>query len=122
METNKNRIAFIVILGVLIVSNVFFGLNYFLLKNTVQNLELKQLKVDTNTKVLHFTSLFIKEVLQSEKEVNFETRLLLENAVRDLKDEEIRGEWERFTSSNTETEAQESVKRLLGILIEKIQN
>lgn len=117
---HRTRISIIVLLGLLIISDAFFALNYFLVKKERDTLESKQIEADTNTKVVHFMSLFVKEVLQSDKEVDFETRLSLENAVRDLKDEEIKKEWDRFTGSNSEVEAQNSVKRLLGILVDKI--
>ena len=48
-----------------------------------------------------------------------ETRLSLENAVRDLKDEEIMAEWQNFIASKTEADAQTSVKKLLGIRSEE---
>ncbi|MEI8175216.1 MAG: hypothetical protein WCG28_04675 [bacterium] len=78
-------------------------------------------QTELNEKVISFASMFINKVLKSEKEVDFETRLSLENAVRDLKDEEVMSEWQNFTASKTEIEAQNSVKKLLGILISKIQ-
>jgi len=53
--------------------------------------------------------------------LDFETRLSLENSVRDLNDPEIMAEWQNFTNSKTEADAQTSVKTLLGILISKIQ-
>ena len=53
--------------------------------------------------------------------MDFETRLSLENAVRDLKDKEVMEEWQNFTGSKTEAEAQNSVKKLLGILINKVR-
>jgi len=34
---------------------------------------LKETKVELNTKVIDFTSMFIEKVLQAEKEVDFET-------------------------------------------------
>ena len=116
MEHNKH-LPLIVLIGVLVVGNVFFGLGYW-----SQNNELGRAEVAAvNTKVLDFTSLFIREVLQAESEVDFETRLNLENAVRDLKDAEIMAEWQTFVASSTELEAQNSVKKLLEILVGKIQ-
>lgn len=117
----RKRIFIIIVLGVFVISYVFFALNYFLLKDQINILEVRQENTETNVKVVHFMSLFIKEVLQSDQEVDFETRLSLENAVRDLKDEEIKKEWDDFTKSNSEIEAQNNVKSLLGVLIDKIQ-
>jgi hypothetical protein len=45
----------------------------------------------------------------------------LENEVRDLKDPAVMAEWQNFTNSKTEADAQNSVKTLLGILVDKIQ-
>jgi hypothetical protein len=45
----------------------------------------------------------------------------LETAVRDLKDEEILNQWQKFVDSKTETEAQKEVKNLLELLINKIK-
>jgi hypothetical protein len=53
--------------------------------------------------------------------VDFDTRLSLENGVRDLKDPEIMAEWQNFTGSKTEADAQNSVKKLLEMLVDKIQ-
>ena len=121
MQENKKRIFIIIVIGVLVISNVFFALNYFSVSKELETTKATESKTELNTKVINFTSLFIKKVLQANIEVDFETRLSLENAVRDLKDPEIMSEWQKFTASSTEAEAQNSVKRLLGILINKIQ-
>jgi len=120
MEHNK-RLSFIILVGVLLVGNVFFGLGYVMQGNELQDIKNGLGKVVINGKVLNFTSLFIKEVLQAESEVDFETRLQLENAVRELKDEEIMAEWQSFVESQTEAQAQNSVKRLLGVLVGKVR-
>lgn len=121
MMENKKRVFIIIIIGALVIGNVFFALDYFSAYKELRDLKSTQAKVELNTKVLNFTSMFIKKVLQAEKEIDFETRLSLENAVRDLKDGEIMAEWTNFIGSQTEAEAQNSVKKLLGILVSKIQ-
>ncbi len=121
IEPKVERIAIIVVISALVVGNVFFGFNYFALSKEIGEAKSGQSKVETNEKIINFTSLFIKKVLQADTEVDFETRLSLENAVRDLKDAEVIAEWQNFTGSSTEAEAQNSVKKLLGILINKIQ-
>jgi len=118
---NKERVAIIIVIGALVIGDVFFGFNYFFLNQELQTVKTEQTKSDLNTKVLAFTSLFIQKVLQANTEVDFETRLSLENAVRDLKDDQIMAEWQNFTASTTEAGAQASVKKLLGILVSKIQ-
>ncbi|MFA6520614.1 MAG: hypothetical protein WCT44_03350 [Candidatus Paceibacterota bacterium] len=121
MIENNKRALYLIIFGVLLVGNVFFALNYFTTKAELQEIQSTTTKAVLNEKVVNFASMFIKQVLQADKEVDFETRLSLENAVRDLKDEQIMAEWQKFVGSKTEAEAQNSVKRLLGILIGKIQ-
>ncbi|HEY4510396.1 MAG TPA: hypothetical protein VJJ73_00995 [Candidatus Paceibacterota bacterium] len=121
MMESKNRLVLIIVIGALVVGNVFFALNYFLLNRELNSAYSIRDKAEVNTKVVNFASMFVKKVLQADKEVDFETRLSLENAVRDLKDKEIMEEWQNFTGSKTEAEAQNSVKKLLEILISKIQ-
>jgi hypothetical protein len=121
MENHNKRVIIIIIIGALLVGNVFFGINYFTQAKELQEIKSTQTKTQLNSKVLDFASLFIKKVLQADNEVDFETRLSLENAVRDLEDDQIMAEWQNFVSSKTEAEAQASVKTLLGLLISKIQ-
>ena len=75
----------------------------------------------TNQKVLDFTKLFIDEVLKANAEINFDTRLKLENAVRGLNDQDILTQWQKFTDSKAEGEAQLEVKNLLETLVGKIR-
>ncbi len=119
IENEKRFIAILII--ILILGNVFFAYKYFAFYKELQTIKSTQTKVELNQKIINFASMFIKKVLQAEKEVDFETRLSLENAVRGLKDEEVMAEWQNFTVSKTEAAAQNSVKKLLGILINKIQ-
>ncbi|MEK7624554.1 MAG: hypothetical protein AAB404_02465 [Patescibacteria group bacterium] len=74
-----------------------------------------------NEKNLSFAKLFIDQVLKAEKEIDFETRLKLENAVRNIGDDEILIQWQKFIESKTEAEAQTGVKNLLDLLVDKIQ-
>lgn len=75
----------------------------------------------TNNSILNFLNLFINKVLKSQGEIDFETRLNLEGAVRGLKDEQVLLAWQSFTNAKTEPEAQTAVKNLLGILVAKLQ-
>lgn len=118
---NKKRVSVIIVIGALAICSVFFALSYFSVYQELQAIKSIQNKTELNEKVVNFTSMFIKKVLQTDKEVDFETRLSLENAVRDLKDEEVMAEWQNFTGSKTEIGAQNSVKKLLEILVSKIQ-
>jgi hypothetical protein len=121
MEENKKRLFVIIVIGALVIGNAFFGLNYFLLRNEIKEQNYVKGKMELNDKIINFTSLFIKKVLQADQEINFETRLSLENAVRDLNDKEVMAHWQNFTESKTENEAQDNVKKLLEILINKIE-
>ena len=74
-----------------------------------------------NAKILNFTKIFIEEVLRAKTEIDFETRLKLENTVRGIDDEEILKQWNEFLNSKTESEAQDRVKNLLDLLVSKIK-
>ena len=117
---NKSKITLILIL-ILLLGNFFFSVKYFsILKESRQTETLLEAQ-KTNDKVLEFAQFFIKEVLKANKEVSFETRLKLENMVRSLGDKEILAQWSKFTESKTESSAQEEVKNLLEILVEKVK-
>ncbi|GBD34408.1 hypothetical protein HRbin35_00125 [bacterium HR35] len=109
------------IIFLLIVINLYLLFNLYKLQTQINLLKEKQSNViqPINRKTLEFLDLFVKKVLKADKEVDFETRLLLENKVRELQDKEILDTWNKFVNSKNETEAQNNVKDLLEILIEK---
>ena len=74
-----------------------------------------------NARILDFTNMFIEDVLMANEEVSFDTRLSLENSVRELNDEEIFAQWQKFTKAGTKDEASVEVKVLLSLLIKKIE-
>ena len=115
------NIFWIVLIIVLIIGNIFFISEYLNLKKDLQKEQSSVESQNLNIKILNFTQLFIEKVLKSDTEVDFETRLKLENSVRELDDSEILSKWQDFIDSQTEGEAQESVKNLLEILIGKIK-
>jgi hypothetical protein len=104
----------------LILGNIGFGVGYFLEKTENKKLQNDLKAQQLNVKVINFSNLFIEKVLKAKTEVSFEDRLKLENAVRDLEDPAILNLWEKFTESNTQDQAQESVKNLLDALVKKI--
>lgn len=116
MQDNKHL--YFILVAVLLAGNLFFGFQYF---SQLSAMRSSEAKAELNGKVRDFALMFIRDVLQAEGEVDFETRLKLENTVRDLGDAEIKAEWKNFTDSKTEVGAQESVKKLLEILVTKIQ-
>jgi hypothetical protein len=72
-----------------------------------------------NEKVLAFRNMFTEKVLLSDKEVDFDTRLALETAVRGLNDQEIFDQWQAFTKAQTREEASAEAKKLLHLLVQK---
>ena len=117
---NKPKITLIIIF-IFLVSSVFFGVKYFAVQKELRQTQAVLEIQKTNEKVLEFTKLFIEKVLKAQTEVDFETRLKLENAIKDLKDEEILAQWQKFTESKTGVQAQEEVKNLLEMLVSKIK-
>jgi len=126
---NRQKLVTILII-VLIVINIFLIYRYLLLTQEIEkmkvasNLPEKNAVIFPNNKnerIVNFLKLFITKVLKAEGEVDFEKRLKLENAVREIQDKEILAQWIKFTESKTEDEAQKNVKDLLEILVNKLQ-
>lgn len=118
MTTSK--LVTIFIIAILLLGNVFFLFQYGNAQRELAELKTKAQSQDVNGNVLAFTKLFIQTVLNAEQEIDFETRLSLENAVRDLEDKEILAQWQNFVNSATEAQAQREVKRLLQLLLNKM--
>ena len=117
---NKKRIIFIIVIGLLIVGNVYFALLYASSSKDLSVVKKENESFHKNEKVISFTRLFVGMVLKGSKNIGFEDRLKLENSVRDIKDDEILSSWQKFTESKTEISAQEEAKNLLEILTNKI--
>ncbi len=126
---NRQKFIIILIIG-LIVMNIFLLYRYLLITNEVEKIKIASSLPEKNAvifpnikneKIINFLKLFITKVLKAEGEVDFETRLKLENAVREIQDKEILDQWIKFTESKTEDEAQKNVKDLLEILVNKLQ-
>jgi len=118
---SKPKSVYIIILVIFLASNIFFAARYLAVQRELQEIIIPLEIQEINEKVLNFTKFFIEKVLKAEGEVDFETRLKLENAVRDLDDEEILAQWQRFVDSESESEAQKEVKNLLELLVTKIK-
>lgn len=108
------------IIVVLAGGNVFFGWQYRRLQQAEVSLSGPSQQAKTNRQLIDFTLLFIDKVLRAQQEVDFETRLQLENMVRSLNHPEILQNWQEFVGSKTEAEAQDKVKNLLESLVKKI--
>jgi hypothetical protein len=115
----KVKILLIIII-VLLISNFYVFLQYLLVRGEVIQLRNAVTAQKINAKTLVFTKLFIKKVLKAEGEIDYETRFRLESAVRDLNDEAILSQWQKFVDSKTEGDAQTAVKNLLDTLADKI--
>jgi Na+-transporting NADH:ubiquinone oxidoreductase subunit NqrC len=116
-----SNLFWIILVLILLAGNIFFGLKYSAVQKELKLTQTSLETQKTNEKILDFAKLFIEKVLKAETEVDFETRLKLENAVRNLGDEEILEQWNKFVNSKTEAEAQEQVKNLLEMLVNKIK-
>lgn len=116
---NKRSI-FLVLFGMSLAANTFFVGRYLILSIDYNEARAQLEQARTNKKIADFTQLFIKKVLKADHDVDFEERLQLETAVRDLKDDEILLQWKKFTDSKTSEEAQKEVKNLLDLLVGKI--
>jgi len=117
-----STIIWIVVVLLLLAGNIFFAIEYSSLKGKMNENKIALESQTINDKVSDFTKLFIEKVLKADDEVDFETRLKLENAVRNLDDREILSQWQKFIDSKTEVQAQEEVKNLLELLVNKISH
>ena len=117
----KQKTILTIIILLLVAGNVYFGFKYLTMQKELRQTQAALETQKTQGQVLEFTKLFIEKVLKAKTEVDFETRLKLENAVRNLNDEEILAQWQKFIESKTEAGAQEEVKNLLEMLINKIK-
>ena len=70
-------------------------------------------------KILYFRNMFEEKVWLSGKPVDFDGRLSLDNAVKNLNDAEILNQWEKFSNSQTQADATVQAKTLLELLIQK---
>ena len=118
---NRKTILVVLLLAVSLSANVFFFVQYFALQKENSLLKKQNAELQVNSEILSFTEMFIDKVLRAEGDVDFETRLAMETAVRDLKDQEILGQWQKFTSSKSGEEAQAEVKNLFALLVKKIK-
>lgn len=117
----KQKTILTIIILLLIIGSVYFGFRYLNAQEELRQARTALENQKTNKNVLDFTKLFIEKILKAETEVDFETRLKLENAIRNLDDKEILEQWNKFVNSKNEGEAQSQVKNLLELLVNKIK-
>jgi len=117
---NKKRFLIIIVITILIAGNIYFALMYSLSRLEFIQVQ-KELKYqEVNEKVLYFAKLFINKVLLGEGEVDFEDRLKLENAVRDVNDQKIFEQWQVFVGSQNSKDVQTAAGRILDLLFDKV--
>jgi hypothetical protein len=114
---NQTKIL-IIIISLLAVSNIFFLYQYRVSQRALNQIITQQ---QINAEILSFTELFMTKVLQGAKEVSFEDRLQLENAVRALNDQAIITAWQTFTKAKDSAEIQQDFYALFALLLKKIQ-
>jgi len=108
-------------LAVVLLGGMFFsGYGYLSMQKELTTTRMLLAEEKRDERALNFLGMFVSKVIKAEKEVSFEDRLKLENMVRDLNDESIVKQWKNFVDSKTEKEAQENVKELLDLLVDKI--
>lgn len=115
---NKKVVTILII--VLALGLGFFGWQYVLLRGQLQTAEQSIASQQINKKVLVFSQLFVTNVLQGSKEVSFDDRLQLENAMRDIKDPELFAAWQKFTGAKDQAEIQQQFSNLFQLLLKKI--
>ena len=117
----KQKVVAIVIILLLISSNVFFAFKYMQAQEESTQLKTDLTETDTKLPIIAFNQLFVDKVLRAEGEVSFDTRLELENQVRDLNDTEMLEQWNKFVNATDEAEAQSEVKNLLSLLAQRMK-
>ncbi|MBU3896136.1 hypothetical protein KKG36_02395 [Patescibacteria group bacterium] len=111
-----NRVIIIVLISVVVILG---GQYYSLYKDLQTQKSLNQI-YQYNGKMLNFAKLFIAKVIMAQGDVSFEDRLKLENAVRNINDETVFEQWQRFIEAETESQVGENAKILLELLVNKI--
>lgn len=116
----KKNYSMVIICLLLAVLCAFLGVKYYYSQQEAESMKEVVGDYQDSKKIIEFTDMFVADVLQAEGEVDFETRLKLENAVRDLNNKEIFNAWQSFVNSQTEAAAQENVESLLALLVSEM--
>ncbi len=116
MILTKNKQTIIIILLVLVsIGSIFIGWqkqhNYS---------ELKQ-STEQKARLVNFLDLFIEKVLGPGEVITIEDRVNLENAVRDLENQEIQSKWQSFAKAPNEIEAQKQALELLQLVVNSLR-
>ncbi|MEK7609689.1 MAG: hypothetical protein AAB470_01030 [Patescibacteria group bacterium] len=117
--TNWIKVILAIVVVFLVISNILFISKYVSANRRAGLAEAIVSKEDSKSKVLDFAGFFIEKVLQAKGEISFDDRLIMETAVRDLKDLEIATQWKKFVQSSDERVVQIEVTNLLKLLVDK---
>ena len=122
-QPTSHRLHTLLVLVVIILTLGILGLAVYVgsLRSQISEGQLNVSPESKDQKIVNFMSDFINLVLRAPGEVDFETRLKLENEVRDTGDEEIIAAWKAFTDAKSEQEAQDRVIDLLALLTGKLK-
>ena len=112
---------YLIIIVILLASNLFLGIKYFNASKELKETESITAAQEERTKFTEFNKVFISEVLQAKSEVNYDTRLKLDEMVKDINDKDLTAQWQKFTDSQTEKEAQDETVNLLGLVAERTE-
>ena len=117
---NTKRIIIYAVVAAVLIAITLLSVKLYLYSNEIVRLQKIEQSRAVNTKILNFTKLFIEKVLASKTEVDFESRLKLENAIRDINDSELFDQWTKFSQSKESGDAQTNVVILLQMLVSRI--
>lgn len=116
----KQRLVVVLAMLVLIVLSSYLAVDLMNAKKALKQAQAQAEEANAKKPIVEFNKMFVEKVLKAPGEVSFETRLELENSVRNLGDAEILAQWNKFVNAADEKEAQVQVKELLGILAAKM--
>lgn len=120
MTMKKSWLITTLIVAVLIFTNLFTAYKYYVNRLSLMQMQKAFELQRTNAKVVAFTNMLVRDVLQADDEIGFDTRLQLENAVRNLNDKQVLDQWNLFVNSKEPAETQTIFKNLLALLVGKI--
>jgi hypothetical protein len=109
-----------ILFAISLVANLALAAGYKSQSSSLASVNATMTQERYNEKDLAFTKLFINDVLKSDGEIALATRLKLDNAIRELKDQELIDLWDTFVNAESERAAQDATKNLLSALVAKI--
>lgn len=110
----------LIVLFVSLAINVAGAVNYARDRDRIQTEAEQKIEQARRQKTIDFLKIFVAKILKAKGEVVFEDRLKLENAVRELGDAAVLGQWQKFVDSKESEVAQDNLKELLGLLVQRL--